>query len=236
MSLEDARKTINDIDRQMAELFVRRMRAVETIADYKAKSGIPVLDEEREKQVITRNASYIEDDELRDYYIAFIRDTMRVSRTYQHQLLNGMRVAYCGVEGAFAQIAAHRLFPSAQLISYSSFEEAYAAAESGDCQCAVLPIENSYAGEVGQVTDLLFSGSLHVSGVYDLGIRHQLLALPGSDIKNVRRVFSHAQALQQCSPFIRLHGMEPVHCSNTAVAAKQVADGCDTSVAAISNA
>ncbi len=235
MSLENTRKEINEIDRQMAELFVRRMRAVESVADYKAKNGIPVLDEEREKQVITRNASYIEDDRLRDYYVAFIRDTMRISRTYQHQLLDSMCIAYCGVEGAFAQIAAHKLFPSAQLISYGSFEQAYAAVESRECHCAVLPIENSYAGEVGQVTDLLFSGSLHVSGVYDLAIRHQLLALPGSDITNVRRVFSHAQALQQCAPFIREHGMEPVSCSNTAVAAKQVADGGDMSVAAIAS-
>ncbi len=234
-SLEKARLEINEVDKQMAELFTRRMIAAETVAAYKAEHGLPILDKAREDQVVDRNAALIDDDSLRNHYVTFIRNTMEVSRSYQEQLLTGMRVAYSGVEGAFAHIAAKKLYPTGQALSYKSFEDAYRAVESGECHCAVLPIENSFAGEVGQVTDLLFSGTLHVSGVYDLAIRHQLVALPGASLTDIKQVYSHSQALQQCADFIRQNALEPLSCINTAVAAKQVAESGDTAVAAIAS-
>ncbi len=234
-SLDEARREINDVDKQMAELFTRRMIAAETIVSYKAEHGLPILDKAREEQVVERNAAFIPDETIRNYYVRFIKDTMAVSRSYQEQLLKGMRVAYSGVEGAFAHIAAKQVYPTGQAISYRSFEDAYHAVENGECHCAVLPIENSFAGEVGQVIDLLFSGSLHISNVYDLSIRHQLMALPQATMESVTNVYSHPQALQQCADFIRRHNLEPVSCVNTAVAAKQVADSDDVSIAAIAS-
>ena len=234
-ALEEAREQINAIDKQMTELFVQRMAAAETVVAYKAEHGLPILDQAREEQVIARNAAAVDDPTIRDHYVTFQRGVMAVSRTYQAELLSGMRVAYSGVEGAFAHIAARRIYPTGQTIAYKSFEDAYRAVDDGTCHCAVLPIENSSAGEVGQVVDLLFSGRLFVSGVYDLSIRHQLLTLPGADLQNIRRVYSHPQALQQCAAYIRTHGFEPVACTNTAVAAKQVADGGDPTVAAIAS-
>lgn len=234
-SLDEARREINEVDKQMAELFTRRMVAAETIVSYKAEHGLPILDKAREEQVVERNAALIDDPTIREYYVTYIRNTMAVSRSYQAQLLQGMRVAYSGVEGAFAHIAAKKIYPTGQALSYKSFEDAYRSVENGECHCAVLPIENSFAGEVGQVVDMLFNGSLHISNVYDLAIRHQLMALPQATMETVKNVYSHPQALQQCADFIRSNDLEPVSCVNTAVAAKQVADSGDVTLAAIAS-
>lgn len=233
--LDDARSKINAIDNEMAHLFEKRMHAAAVVAAYKEAHGLPILDNAREAQVISRNASLIEDEAVREHYITFLKNTIAVSRAYQEQLLFGMRVAYSGVEGAFAHIAARRIYPAGKTVAYKGFAEAYRAVEQGECHCAVLPIENSSAGEVGQVVDLLFNGSLHVSGVYDLAVRHQLMALPGANAANIRRVYSHPQALEQCAPHLRRHGFETVSCINTAMAAKQVAESGDLTVAAIAS-
>ena len=108
-SLDKARKEINEIDRQMAELFVLRMKAAEAVAEYKKERGLAILDEVRENEVIVRNSAFVEDDGIREYYVSFLRNTMAVSRAYQSRLMEGMRVAVSGTEGAFAHIAACKL-------------------------------------------------------------------------------------------------------------------------------
>ena len=107
--LEEARKIINKVDAQMAELFVERMRAAELVYAYKKEYGLPILDAKREAAVIERNASAIEDEVLRGYYIDFLKDVMAVSRAYQYRMQSGLKVAYSGVEGAFAHIASNLL-------------------------------------------------------------------------------------------------------------------------------
>ena len=151
------REEINEIDRCMRELFERRMAAAREVAEYKAAKGLPILDKEREARVIEMNASELASEELRPYYVNFLNSTMKVSRSYQDMLMKGMRVAYSGALGAFAYIAACKLFPSARKIAYPNFEEAYQAVVLGECDAVVLPIENSVGGEVGAVTDLMFS-------------------------------------------------------------------------------
>ena len=234
-SLKEAREIINRVDRQMAELFTERMRAAETVAEYKREHGLAILDPEREREVIERNSSLIEDDDIRAYYVKFLEDTMAVSRSYQSKILEGMKVAYSGTEGAFAHIAASQMFPSAKKLAYGSFESAYAAVVSGECDVAVLPIENSYNGEVGQVTDLIFSGSLYVNGVTELAVTQDLLALPGATLADITEVVSHPQALGQCHDYILLHGFREKEYSNTALAAKLVAEKGDKTVAAIAS-
>ena len=160
MDLEKAREEIKEADKGIAKLFVRRMRAVEDVAAYKKEHGLPVYDAAQERRVIERNCEYIEDDVIRDYYTRFLENTMALSRAYQSRLLEGMKTAYTGVEGAFAHIASKRIFPDTNLVSYASFEDSYDAVVRGECDAAVLPIENSYAGEVGPVLDLMYSGSL----------------------------------------------------------------------------
>ncbi|MCQ2497129.1 MAG: bifunctional chorismate mutase/prephenate dehydratase [Lachnospiraceae bacterium] len=142
-------------------------------------------------------------------------------------------VAYCGIEGSFASIAAEAILPDYRRVSYTSFKEAYQAVENGECEMTVLPIENSYAGEVGQVNDLLFAGKLFINGVYELKVSQCLLAVPGSRIEDIKMVMSHQQALDQCAEFISAHKMSVMACNNTAVAAKTAADKNDKTVGAI---
>jgi len=235
MDLNEAREEIASVDEQMAALFVRRMEAVRAVAAYKRERGIPIEDKQQEARVIARNSAFVEDEQMRSFYVRFLQDTMDVSKRWQHRLMEGLRVAYSGVEGAFAHIAATRIFPDGILDSYQSFEEAYSAVESGICDVAVLPMENSRTGEVGQVLDLMFSGSLHVNGVYDLAITQNLLGVPGASLEEVRSVISHPQALAQCHAYIREHGFEARSAANTAIAAQQVAEMGDPSVAAIAS-
>ncbi len=233
--LSSARKTIDDADREMARLFERRMEAVRQIGEYKRAHGLPVTDPAREEAVIRQNLPLIADPQLRPDYERFLRSVMSVSRRFQHRLSEGIRIAYSGAEGAFAQIAAARIFPDGQYIPCPDFGSAYREAENGSCDVCVLPVENSYAGEVAQVTDLIFTGSLHVTGIYQLPVTHCLLGLEGVSPDGIRRVISHPQALAQCAPYLSRHGYETVEASNTAQAARLVRDGGDPSAAAIAS-
>lgn len=235
-SLEKARETINRVDSEMAALFTERMRAAEQVAAYKKEHGLPITDAEREAAVIRNGAQQVDDPILREYYVRFIQETMALSRAYQSRLLEGMRVAYSGTEGAFAHIATGKLFPSAEKIGFPDFESAYRAVENGECDAAVLPVENSTNGEVGQVMDLMFSGGLFVNRMLDLPVTQDLLVKPGTAVEEIRTVISHPQALGQCAARIREMGWRTEEYPNTALAAKFVASTNDRTVAAIASA
>ena len=234
--MEEARAIINEVDAQMAELFVRRMRAAELVCAHKMQYGLPILDQKREDQVIETNAARIEDEVLRGYYIDYLKNMMGISRAYQYRMQSGLRVAYSGVEGAFAHIAAGRIFPEGNRIAHSDFKAAYDAVVSGDCDVCVLPIENSYAGEVGQTIDLIFSGGLFINGIYELEVRQNLLGIPGAALEDIRTVISHPQALSQCHRYLELHGFAAEEATNTALAAKRTAEAKDRSLGAIASA
>ena len=234
--LEEARKIINEVDSQMAELFVKRMRAVETVCEYKMECGLPILDQNREDAVIEKNSALVEDDVLKEYYIDYLRHLMSVSRSYQYRMQNGLKVAYSGVEGAFAHIAAGRIFPNGNRVSYSDFQAAYDSVVNGESDVAVLPIENSYAGEVGQTIDLIFSGVLFVNGIYELEIHQNLLGVKDASIDDIKKVISHPQALSQCHSYIKMRGLAAEEANNTALAAKMVANANDKSLGAIASA
>ena len=150
--------------------------------------------------------------------------------------MSGAKVAYSGTEGAFAHIASSKLFPSARKIPYADFSAAYKAVVDGECDSVVLPLENSYNGEVGQVTDLMFSGPLYVNAVTDIAITQDLLVLPGTKLSDVKEVISHPQALGQCAEYIRKNGFSQREYTNTALAAKLVSESGDKSIAAIASA
>lgn len=221
--LEKARKSIEEIDSKMAELFELRMDAVKEVAAYKKNCGLPVFDPTREEELIKKNTEKVKNEEYRPYYVNFLREKMEVSKALQNRILNGMTVAYSGVEGAFAHIAAKKIFPTASFKGYADFKAAYKAVEKGDCDCAVLPVENSSNGDVGLVMDLAFFGTLYINGIYDVGVVQNLLAVKGTTMDEVKRVISHPQALGQCAEYIRKHGFEAVEAVNTAIAAKEVA-------------
>lgn len=234
--LEVAREEISRIDKEMAQLFEKRMEAARLVAEHKMEHGLPILDAAREQALIDRNSAFIRDPVIREYYVSFLQNTMDVSKSFQQRLCQGLRVAYSGVEGAFAHISAGRIFPTAQRLGFKDFRSAYEAVVNGTCDCAVLPIENSYNGEVGEVQDLMFFGPLHVNGVYELTITQNLIALPGTDISQIRQVFSHPQALGQCQGYIHDHGWRAVEYANTALAAEHVARLNDPTIAAIASA
>ncbi len=234
--LDDARKIINEVDGKMAELFVKRMRASEMVAKFKREHGMKIFDPAREEEVVRRNSELIGDEELRAYYVNFLKNNMAVSRAYQDKLLCGMKVAYSGTEGAYAHIAASKLYPTARKLAYNDFLGAYRSVEAGECDVCVLPVENSYNGDVGQVTDLMFSGSLYVNGITELSITHDLLGVEGASLGTVREVVSHPQALGQCAEYLYERGYIQHDYANTALAAKYVAERNDPSVAAIASA
>ena len=233
--LNEIRKKINNIDKEMAKLFEERMKASSEVAEYKKQYGLPIFDSSREQEVIKNNIQYINDEELKKYYVNFLQYTMDVSKKYQSSLLNGLRVAYSGVKGAFAYIAANKMFPNAKYISYLSFNDAYKACETGECDVCVLPLENSYAGEVGLVMDLMFSGSLYINQVYELEVNHNLVANKTTSIDQIKTIYSHKQALDQCADYINDHKFDTVEMANTALAAKYVSENNDDTIGAIAS-
>ena len=233
--LEKARTEIEELDKTIADLFEKRMKCASFVAQYKKEHGLPVLDKEREKLLIEKNVNYLKDAELEPYYREFFNNMLSVSKSYQHKLIEGVRVAYSGIEGSFAAISVSRIFPDAERVSYKNFKDAYNAVVNSDCELCVLPIENSYAGEVGQVTDLMLSGDLFINGVYELSVSQCLVGVKGATIDDVLTVVSHPQALEQCSEYIYSHNFNTVQADNTARAAKEIADNGDIHVAAIAS-
>ncbi|MBR5232682.1 MAG: chorismate mutase [Clostridia bacterium] len=233
--LNEAREIINRVDSQMAELFTERMRAAEMVFEYKKEFGLPISDPKREEAVIENNSALIKDPVIKDYYIDYIKNLMAISRAYQYRMQNGLKVAYSGVEGAFAHIAAGRIFPDSNRISFRDFKSAYDSVVKGEADIAVLPIENSYAGEVGQTIDLIFSGSLFINGIYELEIHQNLLGVEGSTVDDIKKVTSHPQALGQCHDYIKFRGFDVEEANNTAIAARTVAEMNDKSLGAIAS-
>ncbi len=233
--LDVLRKEINEVDVEMAHLFERRMKACKKIGEYKKERGLSVKDKGREDALIEKNRALIKDPEIAPYYVNFLKNNIELSCKLQSKVLCGMKVAYCGSAGAYAQLAAKTMFPEAELCAFPDFESAYKSVENGEFDCVVLPLENSYAGEVGSVTDLIFSGSLYVNQVVDMDITHSLIALEGADISDIKKVISHPQALSQCGNYIKKHGFEAEAFSNTALAVRAVLEKNDKSIAAIAS-
>lgn len=233
--LKNVRTEINKVDEELAKLFEKRMDLCKEVAAYKHEHGLPVKDHAREKEILENCKSRLTESEYGSYYVQFVKNVIDLSCQYQNQILNGMKVTFSGVEGAFAHIAAKKLFPSAEITAFSNFSDAYSAVENGEYDCAVLPIENSYAGEVGTVMDLVFSGSLYINQVIEMPIEHNLIAVEGAKLSEIKTVISHPQALDQCGDYIKKHGFETKAFSNTAAAAKYVKELGDPTVAAIAS-
>ena len=235
--LQQARAEIDAVDAEMAALFERRMQAVADVVRYKAETGKPVFDAAREADVITRNTARLQNEELRPYYKAFLQEAMAVSRAYQRATLGRDTAAYQGVEGAWSHIALRRMFPFARATAFATWPEVFDAVQNGDAQFGVLPFENSNAGDVSAVLDLLYTHpDIIISRMCDLPIRQDLLAVPGATLQTIRTVVSHPQALAQSSVFVQQHGFKTGTWGNTADAARHVAELKDPTVAAIASA
>ena len=233
--LQKAREQINEIDEQMAELFQKRMRAVESVIAFKKQHGMPVLDASREEEVIAKNTAKLKDETYKEFYHMFIRDVMRISRSYQKSVLYHDIVGYAGTAGAFSNLAAKRLFPDAVQQAYPGFEDIFQAVVNDEIRYGIIPFENSYTGEVGEVLDLLLEYDVHITSLYDMPIRQNLLGIKGSSLKDIRQIYSKDQAISQCYQFLRGRDIETVPYPNTALAAQYVAQQNDKTKAAIAS-
>lgn len=253
--LGQLRKRINEIDSQLLGLFAERMELARDVARTKAVSGAAVFDPLREDEIAAAARDKIKgDDGIRAEKL--LRSLMRLSRGVQYDLLLpfdknftlGQKIAAAlpvepevrrivnqGSSTSYSAQACARLFPGQPVRAVQTFEEACALVDNGDADVAVLPLENSTAGTVGDVYNLLQRYHLYIWRSFDLPIHHHLLGVPGATLDGIRTVVSHPQALAQCSDMIRVRGWRAVESLNTAFAATQIAQEGDPTRAAIAS-
>ena len=257
MDLNDYRKQIDDIDRQLLALFGQRMEVASAIAAYKKEHDLPVLDGKREREKLLDVAAKTPDD-LKDYAVSLYSLLFELSRSHQTRMLGtntalteqiaraientpklfpgSAAVACQGVEGAYSQLACDRLFMLPNVFYFSNFEAVFSAIEKGLCQYGVIPVENSTAGSVNAVYDLMMRHDFRIVRSLRLKVDHNLLANPGAKLSDIREICSHEQAIAQCSAFLQKHPeIAVVRCENTAAAAKRVAQSGRKDVAALSS-
>ncbi len=234
--LEEARLVIDRVDKEMAKLFEERMRAAEHVVNYKKEHNLPIFDSTREQAVVKKNLELINNDTYKPYYEEFIHSLMDISKEYQRTFIEKAKIGYQGVQGAFSQLAASHLFTYEELHSYQTFEDVFKAVNDGEMAYGVIPFENSYTGEVGETLDLLYKyPDVYISKMYDLKVNQNLLGVKGSTLEDIKEVYSHTQALNQCSLFLKGLDATRIPYLNTALAAKYVSEGNDKSKAAIAS-
>lgn len=233
--LEDIRRQIDEIDAQFTVLFEKRMELTMSVAQYKKEHNLPILNTTREEQVVAKNVARLQNQELAPYYADFLRHTMKLSKQYQTKILAENTVAYQGLEGAFSHFVTTTLFPHGELISTPSFEDVFELVEEGKAAYGVVPFENSTTGDVSGVLDLCYAHNCYVTQMYDLPVMQNILAVEGATLADIKTVISHPQALGQSKRFLESLGVEQKPFSNTATAAKYVAEAGDTSLAAIAS-
>lgn len=256
MDLTEIRNRIDEIDDQLLSLFLERMECAEEVAKYKKANNLPILNKTREREILASVQEKAGDKALYAHHL--FSTLMELSKASQSELLSGGTaisskieemlsaeeacfpksgmVACQGVEGSNSQVAADRLFPRGQLLFMKTFEAVFQAVDSGLCRYGVVPIENSSNGSVRAVYDLLQKYHFYVLRSTRLWIHHTLLAKPGASLSGIKTIYSHEQAIGQCSAFLSsLKGIQVVPCSNTAAAAKAVAESDDLSSAAIAS-
>ena len=257
MDIKNLRENIDTIDKKLTELFSKRMDVAAKIAEYKREKGLPVLDPVRERVKLSE-ISDMTPEELRDYSEILYSIIFELSRDYQSRILgNGSDltakiensientprlfpeqafVACQGVAGSNSQYACDRLFRRASIMYFSSFDAVFKAIEKGLCKYGVIPVENSTAGSVNSVYDLMMSHRFSIVRSIRIKIEHCLLANPGTKIEDVKEIYSHEQAISQCSNFLgELKGVKVIPCENTAVAAKMVAESGRKDIAALAS-
>ena len=256
MELSEIREKINAVDDQLLDLFLQRMDLSEEVAAYKNEHHQPILNKQREREILAKVAEKSGDRERFSYHLfstifelarsrhaELITAPTKVEAQVKASLAAGGEVfpqtglvACQGVEGANSQVACDRLLPRGNIVYVKSFEAVFSAVESGLCKFGVVPIENSSNGSVRAIYDLIQRKKFSIVRSTRLCIRHELLALPGVKMDDITEIYSHEQAIGQCSKFLNgLGGVRVIPCDNTAMAAKMVADSGSRHAAAISS-
>ena len=252
MDLLSLRNQIDEIDSQLIPLLMKRMDIAKEVAAYKIEHGIPVLNAEREQQILDSVAERC--GEQGDAIKTIFSATMDASRAIQHKIIGGgselrnlvenarkeehltsegLPIACQGVEGAYSGIAGERLFPNTEINFYKQFENVFEAVNKGKARFGIIPVENSTAGSVHESYDLIMKYRFFVVGACDLKIEHCLCAKEGTRFEKIDEVYSHPQALSQCNIFLKSFDFTGVTYTNTAAAAKYVAESKKHNIGAI---
>ena len=257
MNIDEYRNRIDRIDKQLVTLFCERMDTASDIAAWKKEQKRPVFDPERERQKLLEVASSVP-EELREYTASLYSLLFELSRSYQNRLLgtaseltaqiqgaidetpalfpSDASVACQGVAGAYSQIACDRLFKRPAVLYLSSFDAVFSAIESGLCRYGVVPLENSTAGSVNAVYDLMMNHNFRIVRSVRIKVDHCLLVNPGTRREEIRKIYSHQQAISQCEKYLQsFPNARVIPCENTAVAAKMVAQAGRRDAAALSS-
>ena len=257
MEINEIRNAIDKVDEQLVKLFVERMNLSAQIADYKKAHNLPIYVPSREREKLQNVAEQV-GAEMDNYTRVLYSMLFELSRSYQNKrnilstplhdtivdsidntpklFPQNPTVACQGVEGAYAQIACEKMFKSPFIMYFKNFEGIFNAIESGLCQYGILPLENSTAGSVKKVYDLMIHHNFSIVRTFRLKIDHNLLANPGTKLSDIKEIYSHEQAINQCSSFLNtIAGVKIIPVENTAVAAKAVAESGRYDVAAISS-
>ncbi len=248
--LKEIRQEINEIDDRIIELFKQRMDCAKEVGSYKKINNIPVLNQNRENEILDSVA------EKGGEYGASARllysNIMELSRALQHNIVGSgqdlkmiisnadadlpttnIKVAYQGIKGANGFEATLKLFPKGEPVSYRTFEDVFEAVANDEVLYGVLPVENSTAGSVSTVYDLILKHRFYIVGAFDLKIDYCLAGLKQSNLEDIEKVWTHPQSISQCENYIGKKDLETTPMSNTAVAAREVAKEKRLNVAAI---
>ena len=258
MNLEELRAEIDTIDDSLLQDFAQRMNVVGQIGLEKKSEGLPTLDPAREREKLADIVTKLP-PEMEQYGYTLWSMLFEISRSYQSSLNpqpSALRkdieraiadtqplfppaatVACQGVEGAYSQLACEKLFKHPQVMYFKTFESVFSAIENGFCDYAVLPLENSTAGSVKEIYDLMLRhSSFKIVSSTRLKVDHNLVAKKGTKMSDIKEIFSHPQAISQCAKFLdAMPGVKITACENTAAAAEAVAKSERTDVAAISS-
>ena len=255
--LKDLRERIDAIDQQMVDLFKQRMEVSKEVAAYKQANGLPTLDAGRECALLGKVGEQA-GEELADYTQSVYRTILAAGRSYQNacsgvtsKVYETIRkaldttpdlfpqratVACQGVEGAYSQIACDSIFKAPTILYFNTFEHVFKAVESGMCQYGVLPIENSTAGSVNAIYDLMTKHNFSIVRSARLKVSHNLLCKHGVKKEDIKEIFSHQQAISQCAGYLStLKSVKVTVVENTALAAQMVAQSERRDVAALSS-
>lgn len=257
MDLQEIRQNIDVIDDKIASLYGERMQLVKQVAESKKQTGKATFDPERERKILMRVTDKVDQD-LQVYLKRVFETIFETSKAYQTMnserssniinqinnaiskgekiLPNKAKVACQGVVGAYSGIAADRLFELADITYFKNFEGVFSAVEKGFCQYGVLPIENSSAGSVNQVYDLMKKHKFYIVKSVRLWVSHTLVANKDTKLEDVKEIVSHEQALAQCKGFLeKFPNAKITACANTALAAKMVAESGRKDIVALSS-
>ena len=246
MDLSQYREQIDQIDDELIQLFARRMETAAQIAQWKRQAGKPVMDAGRERAKLLDVMNKCP-AEFKDYAVSLYSLLFELSRSYQHRILDSSStlteqisaaiahtaplfpktasVACQGVEGAYSQLACEKLFRLPNIFYFNSFDAVFSAIEKGLCRYGIIPLENSTAGSVNKVYDLMMRHNFRIVRSVRLKVDHNLLVKPGTKLEDIQEIYSHEQAINQCARYLqKFSGVKIIPCENTAMAAKYVSE------------